>query len=98
MAQGHLNPEPKNLASLFRGLYDRVASHLNVDPSYVSRVARGERPSEEIELALDRETRQIMKMLKFNHNGSGRHAAKHNGASRNGVGHNPNKKTRLVKT
>ena len=35
-------PAPTNLASLIRGLYGRVARQLKVDPSYVSRVARGE--------------------------------------------------------
>jgi hypothetical protein len=46
---------PTNLASLIRGLYGRVARHLNVDPSYVSRVARGERQSDIIEAYLERE-------------------------------------------
>ncbi len=34
------------------GLYSRVARRFNVDRSYVSRVARGERRSENIERAL----------------------------------------------
>ncbi len=34
------------------GLYSRVARKLRVDRSYVSRVARGERRSEEVEAAL----------------------------------------------
>lgn len=34
------------------GLYSRVARKLGVDRSYVSRVARGERQSEEVETAL----------------------------------------------
>ena len=33
-----------------RGLFSRIARKLNVDPSYVSRVARGERVSRPIEL------------------------------------------------
>jgi predicted XRE-type DNA-binding protein len=37
------------------GLYSRVARKLGVDRSYVSRVARGERHSKEIEVALTRE-------------------------------------------
>ena len=78
----NIGTPPHNLASLIRGLYGRIARHLDVDPSYVSRVARGERQSEAIEAALEREMRQIMKMVKANHNGSGRHAASHNGAGR----------------
>jgi transcriptional regulator with XRE-family HTH domain len=41
------------------GMYSRVARKLGVDRSYVSRVARGERHSEEIELALNREFEQV---------------------------------------
>ncbi len=37
---------------LLCGLYSRVASRFRVDRSYVSRVARGERQSEEISNAL----------------------------------------------
>ena len=43
------------LASRMRGLYRRVADRLGVDPSYVSRVARGERKSPKIEASLNRE-------------------------------------------
>lgn len=42
------------------GLYSRVARQLNVDRSYVSRVARGERRSEQIEQALSSEFTRIM--------------------------------------
>jgi hypothetical protein len=70
---------PHNLASLIRGLYGRVARQLKVDPSYVSRVARGERQSEEIEAFLGRELERIMSLMKTSRNG-----ANHNGASRNG--------------
>jgi hypothetical protein len=83
---------PSNLASLVRGLYGRVARHLDVDPSYVSRVARGERQSEVIKAALKREMRQIMKMVKTNLNGFGPHAASHDGAGRGN-----SKKTRTAK-
>jgi transcriptional regulator with XRE-family HTH domain len=38
--------------TLYRGLYVRIARKLGVDPSYVSRVARGTRRSSEIESAL----------------------------------------------
>jgi hypothetical protein len=69
-------PAPTNLASLIRGLYGRVARHLKVDPSYVSRVARGERQSHEIEASLERELKRIMAMVGTNHNGAGRHRPK----------------------
>ncbi len=41
------------------GLYSRVASRLRVNRSYVSRVARGERHSEEVEQALSSEFTRI---------------------------------------
>jgi hypothetical protein len=65
-------PAPTNLASLIRGLYGRVARHLKVDPSYVSRVARGERQSDVIEASLERELKRIMSLVGKNHNGAGR--------------------------
>jgi hypothetical protein len=71
-----LKPAPTNLASLIRGLYGRVAKQLKVDPSYVSRVARGERQSDEIEMSLERELRRIMSLVSTNHNGAKRHSAK----------------------
>src|ERR1700684_3142288 len=73
---------PYNLASLIRGLYGRVARKLKVDPSYVSRVARGERQSDAIEASLEKELRRIMALVKVNHNGVGR-----DGHGRDGVGH-----------
>jgi hypothetical protein len=63
---------PTNLASLIRGLYGRVARHLKVDPSYVSRVARGERQSDVIEASLERELKRILSVVGTNHNGTGR--------------------------
>lgn len=42
------------------GLYSRVARQLQVDRSYVSRVARGERHSPEVEQALNNEFNRIM--------------------------------------
>jgi len=51
---------PRDLSSHVRGLYGRVARKLHVDPSYVSRVARGERPSVWIEGALRRELNDIV--------------------------------------
>jgi DNA-binding transcriptional regulator YdaS (Cro superfamily) len=53
--------------SLFRGIYNRVAKRLGVDPSYVSRVARGERKSAVVEKALGEEVRLIRDHLN-NHN------------------------------
>ena len=67
---------PTNLASLIRGLYGRVARQLKVDPSYVSRVARGERQSDTIEASLEKELRRIMSLVSLNHNGAGRKQAK----------------------
>ena len=63
-----------DLASIVRGLYGRVARELDLDPSYVSRVARGERQSETVEAALEREMKRIIRMIGTNHNG-----ANHNG-------------------
>jgi hypothetical protein len=42
------------------GLYSRIARQLQVDRSYVSRVARGERRSTQIEQALSTEFTRIM--------------------------------------
>lgn len=67
-------PAPTNLASLIRGLYGRVARQLKVDPSYVSRVARGERQSDVIEASLERELKRIMSQVRSN--GSGRRSGK----------------------
>ena len=63
---------PYNMASVIRGLYGRVAKQLKVDPSYVSRVARGERQSDDIEASLERELNRIMAMMKSSRNGNGR--------------------------
>src|SRR5256714_15375397 len=49
--------------TLYRGLYVRIAKKLGVDPSYVSRVARGERFSDPVESALRQEVHQITKKL-----------------------------------
>ena len=74
------NSPPTNLASLIRGLYGRVARRLKVDPSYVSRVARGERQSDAIEASLERELRRIMSLVRMNRDGVGRRGAKRVGA------------------
>ena len=49
--------------TLYRGLYVRVAKKLGVDPSYVSRVARGERSSKSVENLLRQEVSHIGKQL-----------------------------------
>jgi len=67
--------------SLFRGIYNRVAKRLGVDPSYVSRVARGERKSAAVEQALAEEVRLIRDHL--NNHLSDRGA---DGAGRDGHG------------
>jgi hypothetical protein len=90
MTKASIELHPKNLASIFRGLYVRVAARLGVDPSYVSRVARGERQSDAVEAALERETHQIIKNLKMNHNGfkirsAGRNSSGRNGTNRRGA-------------
>jgi RsbT co-antagonist protein rsbRD N-terminal domain len=48
---------------LYRGLYVRIARKLRVDPSYVSRVARGDRHSKQVENALRRELDEINRQL-----------------------------------
>lgn len=48
------------LPSLLRGMYARVARQVGVDPSYVSRVARGKRRSKEISMALEREMVRVL--------------------------------------
>jgi hypothetical protein len=45
-------PDLRCLPSLCRGIYNRVAQKVGCDPSYVSRVARGERNSEAVSEAL----------------------------------------------
>lgn len=50
-------PDLRCLPSLCRDIYNRVAQKLGCDPSYVSRVARGERKSDAISEALREEIR-----------------------------------------
>jgi len=45
--------------TLYRGIYSRVARKLGVDPSYVSRVARGDRSSQAVTDALAAEIQKI---------------------------------------
>lgn len=55
----------------YRGLFSRVAREVGVDRSYVSRVARGERQSERVQNALNREIARIEKLASQG-NGSSR--------------------------
>jgi hypothetical protein len=48
-----------SLVQSFCGLYSRVARRLRLNPSYVSRVARGERSSEVVEKALEHELARV---------------------------------------
>src|SRR2546430_8691108 len=49
--------------TMYRGLYVRIAKKLGVDPSYVSRVSRGELFTDPVETALRQEVHQITKKL-----------------------------------
>ncbi len=49
----------QSLIEALCGLYSRVAARLKIDRSYVSRVARGERRSEQVERALISEFERI---------------------------------------
>jgi hypothetical protein len=67
--------------SVFRGIYKRVAVHLDVDPSYVSRVARGERNAPFVSDALRKEIQRVLGKAGL-HNGDGK-AALHDGDGNN---------------
>jgi hypothetical protein len=58
-----LNRGTQSLHTLYRGLYVRIARKLGVDPSYVSRVARGDRRSSEVENALHQAQEEINQQL-----------------------------------
>jgi hypothetical protein len=60
-----------NFASMIRGLYGRVARNAHVDPSYVSRVARGVRRSDRITTSLERELKKLMASAKRSHDRAG---------------------------
>jgi hypothetical protein len=62
MKRATKSPAP-NMVSLSRGLYGRIARKMKCDPSYVSRVARGERHSARIEAVLRQEFRSALKKL-----------------------------------
>jgi hypothetical protein len=83
--KGGFSAPPLHFASLFRGFYGRVARQLGLDPSYVSRVARGERQSDAIEAALEREMKRIIRLAGNHRNGAG---VNHSHANHNGAGAN----------
>lgn len=75
---------PLQALSVFRGIYKRVADLLKVDPSYVSRVARGERQAPFITEALRKEIdRAVGKAGLHSGNGSG-HSGNGHGMHLNG--------------
>src|ERR1700722_3200661 len=55
----------RKAVELFRGLYARVGQKLRLDPSFVSRVARGERKSEAVERELNKEFRRVVKLIRM---------------------------------
>jgi hypothetical protein len=57
------NAEIRSPQTLYRGLYVRIARKLGVDPSYVSRVARGDRRSDQVEAALGEALAEINQQL-----------------------------------
>ncbi len=59
----NLDSKIQSPQALYRGLYVRIARKLKVDPSYVSRVARGDRRSSEIESALRQAQEEINQQL-----------------------------------
>jgi len=61
-----------NLPSLYRGMYNRIAAKIGCDPSYVSRVARGERRSNEVAKALQVEIQKTWALA--NGNGNSNHS------------------------
>jgi len=75
--------------AIFRGLYNRVADKLGVDPSYVSRVARGERRSAAIVAALEEEMAVIREHLNNHLDGKSRlnGNSNHDGVNHDGAGH-----------
>ncbi len=82
--------------SAFSGFYARVADRLNVDPSYVIRVALGQLQSEEILQAMEREMREITDNLKAKHDRSNRHGAHRNRDNRSGADSDMNEDRQIL--
>lgn len=59
----HVSSRKQSPQMLYRGLYVRIARKLDVDASYVSRVARGDRRSPEVEGALRQALAEIDQQL-----------------------------------
>src|SRR5579863_8521295 len=59
----YVNLRKQSPQMLYRGLYIRIARKLGVDASYVSRVARGDRRSTEVETALRQALAEIDQQL-----------------------------------
>ena len=55
-----------SLPSLYRGMYNRIAVKIGCDPSYVSRVARGERRSDAVAKALQVEIQKTWALANGN--------------------------------
>lgn len=88
---------PPPLVSLFRGLYTRVAEKLGVDPSFVSRVARGERESDAVKAVLSTEMQKILERA-GNHNGNHFHlTSNHDGNHSDGTSRVAAKKKKTQK-
>jgi hypothetical protein len=49
-----------SLPTVYRGIHSRVVGKIGCDPSYVSRVARGERTSDAVARALEAEIRRVL--------------------------------------
>jgi hypothetical protein len=64
--------------SVFRGIYKRVAVQLDIDPSYVSRVARGERNAAFVSEALRKEIQRVLGKVGL-HNGNGKNHGHNHG-------------------
>ena len=83
--------------SLYRGIYSRVARQLGIDPSYVSRVARGERTSPAVSEALRAEIQ--LAFAKASAFASAPKSDRGNGANGSaGNGHAPKVAKRKTKT
>ena len=61
---GNSDKNALRIPGLYRGVYSRVARRVGVDPSYVSRVARGERVSSKVERALLAELQRVEKVVR----------------------------------
>jgi hypothetical protein len=78
---------PLQSLAVFRGIYKRVATQLDIDPSYVSRVARGERNAPYVSDALRKEIQRAMGKAGL-HDG--------NGSTHNGDGNNHDHSNRTM--